>query len=185
MIRGIEDASALDIDTPLGGVRLMASGLSLCGLWFADQPELPEPGRGASSAAERAVLGRAQEQLRAWFAGERQDFDLPLAPRGTAFQQAVWAGLLDLPFGVTISYSELARLIGRPRATRALAQAVGRNPISIIIPCHRVIGQDTALTGFGGGLDRKQRLLAHEGHRYSGRSARARRVCDGQMDLPW
>src|SRR3546814_654555 len=90
-----------------------------------------------------------------------------------------------LPFGTTCSYGDLALSIGKPKSVRAAAQAIGRNPISIFIPCHRVVGRDTSLTGFGGGLARKQALLAHEGHRYPGRSARARRIADGQAELPW
>ncbi|OZI77347.1 methylated-DNA--[protein]-cysteine S-methyltransferase [Bordetella genomosp. 12] len=185
MSRVMEDSAALEIDTPLGGLRLLASGPFLCGAWFLDQDDLALPAREQATADEAAVLSLAEAQLRQWFDGQRRDFDLPLAPRGTVFQRAVWNGLLALPFGATVSYGQLAQAIGRPRAIRPLAQAVGRNPLSIIIPCHRVIGYDTRLTGFGGGLKRKRALLSHEGHRYPGHSPRARRVCDGQMDLPW
>ncbi len=185
MSRILDDSAALDIETPLGGLRLLASGPFLCGAWFLDQEDLGQPARPQPGEAELGVLRLAQEQLRQWFDGQRCAFDLPLAPRGTAFRREVWDGLLALPFGVTVSYGQLAQRIGRPRAVRALAQAVGRNPISIVIPCHRVIGYDTALTGFGGGLRRKHALLSHEGHRYPGHTARARRVCDGQMDLSW
>lgn len=181
----LADAAAIDVDTPLGGVRLMAREAGLCGLWFLDQADLAQPGFREASPAQQAVLTRAAQQLQAWFAGQRRDFDLPLAVQGTDFQRQVWAGLLALPFGVTLSYGELARQLGRPQAVRALAQAVGRNPISIIIPCHRVIGSNTALTGFGGGLARKRALLLHEGSRYLSQAAQARRVSDGQMDLPW
>lgn len=185
MSRVFENTVGQDIETPLGPMRLLVSGPALCGLWFLDQEDLADAERDQPSAEESAVLQAAITQLNEWFAGLRQDFDLPLDLRGTQFQRAVWDGLLDLPFGLTVSYTELARRIGRPRAVRALAQAVGRNPVSIIVPCHRVIGQDTALTGFGGGLERKRSLLVHEGNRYAGYTARNRRVCDGQMDLPW
>ncbi|MNT69583.1 Methylated-DNA--protein-cysteine methyltransferase [compost metagenome] len=103
---------------------------------------------------------------------------------GTTFQHRVWHALCALDFGVLTSYGELARIVERPKGAQAVGGAVGRNPISIIIPCHRVIGADTSLTGFGGGLPRKQALLAHEGNRYLSRNARARRVCDGQTELP-
>lgn len=104
-------------------------------------------------------------QLRDYFAGKRHAFDLPLSLRGTEFQRAVWNELLAVPYGETITYAELARLIGRPSAIRAVGAANGANPIPIIIPCHRVIGSDGTLTGYGGGIERKQWLLAHEGRR--------------------
>jgi methylated-DNA-[protein]-cysteine S-methyltransferase len=103
-----------------------------------------------------------REQLDAYFAGELQDFDVPLALHGTAFQLRVWEQLAQIPFGETISYSELARRLGDPKLVRAVGLANGRNPVSIIIPCHRVIGADGSLVGYGGGLERKQWLLEHE-----------------------
>ena len=110
------------------------------------------------------MLQRAAAQLNEFFSGQRQSFDLPLdLTNGTAFQQAVWQALLAIPFGQTTSYGELARRIGRPKAVRALGAAVGRNPIGIIVPCHRVIGADGSLTGYAGGLDRKTALLRIEG----------------------
>jgi methylated-DNA-[protein]-cysteine S-methyltransferase len=102
------------------------------------------------------------DQLDAYFAGERQDFELELAPHGTEFQKRVWDQLVRIPFGETISYSELARRLGDPKLVRAVGLANGRNPISIIIPCHRVIGADGSLVGYGGGLERKKWLLEHE-----------------------
>ncbi|HTA41765.1 MAG TPA: methylated-DNA--[protein]-cysteine S-methyltransferase [Bryobacteraceae bacterium] len=101
-------------------------------------------------------------QLKEFFAGERQDFDIPLAPKGTAFQKRVWAELVKIPFGETISYGQLARRIGNPSASRAVGRANGTNPIALIVPCHRVIGSDGSLTGYGGGLDLKEKLLAWE-----------------------
>jgi methylated-DNA-[protein]-cysteine S-methyltransferase len=104
-------------------------------------------------------------QLGDYFAGKRRSFDLPLNLRGTEFQLAVWNELLNVPYGETITYAELARRIGRPSAIRAVGAANGANPIPIIVPCHRVIGSNGTLTGYGGGIDRKQWLLAHEGRR--------------------
>lgn len=172
-----------DQDSPAGPLRLAARGDALCGLWFLDQADLPVPEGWVRASC--AVLRQAADELAQWFEGGRRDFSVPLRPEGTAFQQEVWRALTQLAFGETVSYGELARRIGRPKAVRALGGAVGRNPISIIIPCHRVVGHDTSLTGFGGGLPRKRLLLAHEGHRYNGPAARARRVNDGQIELPW
>jgi methylated-DNA-[protein]-cysteine S-methyltransferase len=104
----------------------------------------------------------AIDQLEEYVAGARRDFDLPLAPRGTGFQLAAWRALRDIPYGETRSYAAQARVIGRPDAVRAVGAANGRNPISIIVPCHRVVGADGSLTGYGGGLDRKRWLLEHE-----------------------
>ena len=104
----------------------------------------------------------ARQQLLEYFAGERRDFDLPLAPEGSDFQREVWSALRNIPYGTTISYGELARRVGRPAAARAVGAANGRNPIPIVIPCHRVIGKDGSLTGFGGGLQLKERLLELE-----------------------
>jgi methylated-DNA-[protein]-cysteine S-methyltransferase len=105
----------------------------------------------------------AKRQLREYFAGHRKVFDLPLAPRGTPFQQEVWRALRKIPFGRTSSYSAIAERIGRPKAVRAVGAANGKNPIVIVVPCHRVIGRDGSLTGYAGGVERKQRLLALEG----------------------
>ncbi|MDM9560343.1 MULTISPECIES: methylated-DNA--[protein]-cysteine S-methyltransferase [Bordetella] len=180
-----EAVAYLDTDTPLGPLRLAASDTALRGAWFLDQDDLPAPSPAWRLAPSHAVLCQARAELAEWFAGRRREFEVALEPLGTPFQQAVWQALLALPFGATCSYGELASAIGKPKAVRAAAQAIGRNPISIIIPCHRVIGRDTSLTGFGGGLPRKQALLAHEGHRYLGRHARTRRVDSGQAELPW
>jgi methylated-DNA-[protein]-cysteine S-methyltransferase len=105
----------------------------------------------------------AREQLLAYFAGERRDFDLPLRPAGTPFQLEVWKALREIPFGATRSYRDIANRIGNPKAVRAVGAANGRNPLPIIVPCHRVIGADGSMTGFGGGIPVKQFLLAHEG----------------------
>jgi len=112
------------------------------------------------------VLDEAATQLAEYFAGDRQEFELPLGPEGTGFQRLVWRALATIPFGETRTYGEIARAIRRPAASRAVGAANGRNPISIIVPCHRVVGASGALTGYAGGMDAKQWLLGHEG-RYS------------------
>ena len=125
------------------------------------------------------MLADAARQLADYFAGTRRAFDLPLAPRGTGFQQVVWRALLAIPYGETCSYGELARAIGRPAASRAVGAANGRNPIAIVIPCHRVIGADGSMTGYGGGLPTKKWLLAHEGVPTDARRA----TSDAQLPL--
>ena len=121
--------------------------------------------RPMSGSEARDPVGRVAQQLSEYFAGHRRTFDIPLALRGTEFQLAVWNELLRVPYGDTITYAELARRIGRPAAIRAVGAANGANPIPVIVPCHRVIGSDGTLTGYGGGIERKQWLLAHEGRR--------------------
>jgi methylated-DNA-[protein]-cysteine S-methyltransferase len=118
--------------------------------------------RRAKAIRDEALLKRPRARLQAYFAGELRDFELPLAAAGTPFQQSVWRALCDIPYGETISYGELARRIGQPKAARAVGLANGQNPIAIVVPCHRVIGADGSLTGYGGGLERKRWLLAHE-----------------------
>lgn len=173
-----------DMPTPLGEMRLVASPKGLRGAWFTDQELLPSA-QGWTHTESDPILEQARRELDEWFAGKRRTFDLPLDPMGTTFQHKVWHALCALDFGALTSYGELARTVERPKGAQAVGGAVGRNPIIIIIPCHRVIGADTSLTGFGGGLPRKQALLAHEGNRYLSRNARARRICDGQAELPW
>ncbi len=146
--------------SPIGDLTLVSNGDALSGLFMADHkggPE-PEPGWQRDEGPFRAVC----EQLQAYFAGDLREFEIPLAPHGTDFQKKVWRELGRIPFGDTISYGELARRIGRPTASRAVGAANGQNPISIIVPCHRVIGANGTLTGYGGGLDRKKWLLEHE-----------------------
>ncbi|MVW79236.1 methylated-DNA--[protein]-cysteine S-methyltransferase [Bordetella sp. 02P26C-1] len=180
----------LDTDTPLGVMRLAARACEgqpkgLSGAWFLDQPDLPELSQAWRSQPEHPVLNQARVELADWFAGDRQHFDVEFAPQGTVFQQRVWQQLRLLDFGAVCSYSDIAMAIGKPKAARAVAQAIGRNPLCIFIPCHRVVGRDTALTGFSAGLPRKHALLRHEGHRYLGHHARVRRVENSQLDLPW
>ena len=148
--------STISIKSPLGTLRLYGSADELVGLYL--------PAQAAPDAPRRATpaLDVAAAQLAEYFAGKRRQFDLPLAPRGTGFQQVVWRALAQIPFGATQSYGELARSIGRPSASRAVGAANGRNPISIVVPCHRVIAGSGALTGYAGGVAAKQWLLEHE-----------------------
>lgn len=149
------------VDSPIGPLTLVADDGVLCGLYMEEQRH--RPARETFGARVTAGFEQVTEQLSEYFAGERTDFTLPLALRGTEFQRAVWAGLRDIPYGRTESYGELAKRLGRPAAVRAVGMANGRNPISVIVPCHRVIASDGKLTGYGGGLPRKQRLLTLEG----------------------
>ena len=148
--------STLIIDSPIGRLLLSAEAGALTGLWMEPFEEPAEPGR------RDPVLTAARRQLDAYFAGKLTAFDLPLAPAGTPFQTGVWDELQRVPYGTTVSYAELAGRVARPGHFRAVGSANGRNPISIIIPCHRVIGSTGSLTGYGGGLPRKAWLLAHE-----------------------
>lgn len=154
---------ATHIDTPLGGVTLAATDVGLCGLWFDAQRHAPDT-IGWRIHADHPVLREAAAQLGDYLAGRRCAFDLPLdLSHGTAFQQSVWQALCEIPRGATTSYGALGAHVGRPAAARAVGAAVGRNPISVIVPCHRVIGTGGALTGYAGGIDRKTALLALEG----------------------
>ena len=151
------------VDSPIGRLLLQTDGASLTGLYM-DVAGRPFPGMNDSEEdANASPLPEAARQLQEYFAGNRRDFDLPLRLNGTLFQQRVWRALTEIPYGETWSYGELAKRIGNPNASRAVGLANGRNPISILVPCHRVIGADGSLTGYGGGLQRKQWLLAHEG----------------------
>lgn len=150
------------VASPVGDLTLVASGKGLVAiLWEGDRPERVPLGAMAE-VAEHPVLDEAQRQLGEYFAGTLQRFDLPLDFRGTAFQKSVWAALLTIPFGETRSYGEIAAQLGRPSASRAVGAANGRNPISIVAPCHRVIGSTGKLTGFAGGLEAKAYLLGLE-----------------------
>jgi methylated-DNA-[protein]-cysteine S-methyltransferase len=142
---------------------LAASDRGLMGLWFEGQRHGPDSS-GWPEDARHPVLREAVTQLREWFAGGRAQFELPLDLQGgTPFQQSVWAALCAIPHGATTSYAALARQLGRPQAARAIGAAVGRNPLSIVVPCHRVVGTGGALTGYAGGLERKTALLRLEG----------------------
>jgi methylated-DNA-[protein]-cysteine S-methyltransferase len=149
-------------ESPIGRLLLTSDGTALTGLYM-------EPSRkaqctdGWAEDATVAPLSAAVRQLTEYFAGTRREFDLPLRFQGTTFQTRVWRELTEIPYGQTWSYGQLAHRIDQPSASRAVGLANGRNPISILVPCHRVIGADGSLTGYGGGLERKRWLLAHEG----------------------
>jgi methylated-DNA-[protein]-cysteine S-methyltransferase len=149
------------LDSPLGPMLLARTSSGLAGAWFAAQKHHP----GAIDAPERAddpLLRAAAAQLRAYFAGAAAEFDLPLDLQGTPFQRSVWQALLRIERGATCSYGEIARSLCMPSASRAVGSAVGRNPVSIVVPCHRVVGSSGGLTGYAGGLDRKRALLRLE-----------------------
>ena len=150
------------VPSPVGPLRVAASDAGLHAIQF---PGNRHPVKQCTpwQPGDHPLLRQTQAQLDAYFAGRLQVFDLPLAPHGTAFQRQVWQALAQIPFGQTWSYLQLARQVGRPTATRAVGAANGRNPLPIVLPCHRVIGANGALTGFGGGLPTKAFLLTLEG----------------------
>jgi len=146
----------LSIETPLGTLRLVADADALVGVY------LPEQQTPAATPGDPPVLRETARQLAEYFAGTRVAFELPIAPRGSGFQERVWRALGAIPYGTTWTYGQLARAIGRPSASRAVGTANAANPISIIVPCHRVIAASGALTGYAGGLPAKRWLLDHE-----------------------
>ena len=143
----------MTVDSPVGPLLLTSDGDALTRLLFGGPPE------AAWRTDPCPVLERARDQLAEYFTGQRHDFDLPLEPAGTPFQLRVWEALREIPYARTWSYAQLATRVGSPGASRAVGLANGRNPICIVVPCHRVIGADGSLTGYGGGLDRKRLLL--------------------------
>ncbi|MDQ8189885.1 methylated-DNA--[protein]-cysteine S-methyltransferase [Roseibacillus persicicus] len=145
-----------EMDSPVGSLTLLASPNGLAGVYFEDRYE------EEWVAGESAFLDRAEKELGEYFSGQREVFEVALDPVGTDFQRAVWKALENIPFGEVVSYLAIAEAIGNPKAVRAVGLANGANPISIIVPCHRVIGANGKLTGYGGGLDRKRHLLVHE-----------------------
>ncbi|MGO4518165.1 methylated-DNA--[protein]-cysteine S-methyltransferase [Terriglobus sp. 2YAB30_2] len=150
------------VESPVGALKLVASDKGLAAiLWENDSPRRV-PLTGLVENDRHPVLLKVERQLEEYFAGSRRAFDLPLDMRGTTFQKDVWEALLAIPYGETRSYGQLAKQLGRPSASRAVGAANGRNPISIVVPCHRVIGSSGKLTGFAGGLDVKARLLDME-----------------------
>lgn len=152
------------VPTALGDYLLAAEGDAVTGVWRQDQSSFPAPSRlGVPAAADDALLGEARRQLLDYIAGERRHFDLPLAPRGTDFQHLVWNRLRDIDRGESTTYGAIARDIGRPRGAQAVGRAVGTNPLSIVVPCHRVLGADGSLTGYAGGVETKRSLLVLEG----------------------
>lgn len=167
-----------EIKSPVGKLKLVASPKALVAvLWEEERPNRVKLGT-MSLDPQHPILIEAERQLREYFAGERIQFDLPLQLNGTEFQKKVWQALRDIPFGKTRSYQDLARAVGSPKASRAVGAASGKNPLSIVVPCHRVVGADGALTGFAGGLGTKAALLALEA-----RSAKSQKQSKGALDL--
>lgn len=154
-----------EMTSPLGTLQLTADDGALTGVHFPGQKHDRPPRPDWQRADDEPLLAQARAQLADYFAGRRTEFDLPLAPSGTPFQQAVWRALLAVPFGETSTYGAIAAAVGRPKAVRAVGAAIGANPIGIVVPCHRVVGADGQLTGYAGGLQRKARLLALERRR--------------------
>jgi methylated-DNA-[protein]-cysteine S-methyltransferase len=159
------------VGSPIGALLLTGDGHALTGLWMLDAGRHPARTRGDEPrlTPSPATFREVAAQLEAYFAGELKEFTVALAPSGTPFQLAVWTELTKIPYGSTVSYGDIARALGkRPVAARAVGLANGANPISVIVPCHRVIGSDGSLTGYGGGLERKELLLRLEGVQGSG-----------------
>lgn len=148
------------VDSLVGPLTLVDDDGALAGLYMADQRHLPDP--ASFGPRDDAVQPALREQLTAYFAGELRQFDVRLAVAGTPFQQEVWSALRAVPYGTTCTYGDLATAIGRPTAVRAVGAANGRNPVCIVVPCHRVVGSGGSLTGYAGGVERKQLLLALE-----------------------
>lgn len=148
------------VDSPIGPLTLVDDGGALAGLYMREQRHLPDS--SALGSRDDRVLPEVRAQLDAYFAGALRDFDVPLATEGTPFQRQVWTALREVPYGSTCTYADLAAAIGRPTAVRAVGAANGRNPVCLVVPCHRVVGAGGALTGYAGGLERKAYLLAME-----------------------
>jgi O-6-methylguanine DNA methyltransferase len=159
------------LESPLGELLLAGREGKLTGLYFADQPHAPKIAPGWIEREDFPIFARVRLQLEEYASGERENFDLPIGRAGTPFQLRVWREISAIPFGETITYGELARRAGSPGADRAAGAAAGRNPLCWIIPCHRVVGRDGSVTGYAGGLGRKEVLLAFESTRASGLSA--------------
>lgn len=153
------------IQTRLGLVWLAATARGIAGFWFDGQRHFSGPAPDWIHDPAWPLFAQVEAQWGDYERGSLQEFDLPLDPQGTAFQQSVWRALLTIPFGSTVTYAALARTAGAVNAARAVGAAIGRNPISVIVPCHRVLGSDGSLTGYAGGLERKQSLLTLEGVR--------------------
>ena len=149
-------------ESPYGQMLLVADGEGLSAVYFDGQKYFPQMGPEWRRDARHGPLRQAKRELAEYFAGERKRFEIALAPEGTPFQRSVWKAISTVDFGQTIAYGELARRAGSPGSVRAAGAATGRNPITIIIPCHRIVGSDGSLTGYAGGLDRKRALLALE-----------------------
>jgi methylated-DNA-[protein]-cysteine S-methyltransferase len=156
------DRSHTVVDSPCGPLTLVAEGGALSGLYMVQQRHRPDETTFGEPDPGAEIFARIETELKEYFAGQRRTFDVPLAFAGTPFQQLVWSALREIPYGETMSYGELAERLGKPSASRAVGLANGKNPIGIIVPCHRVVGSNGSLTGYGGGLERKRYLLDFE-----------------------
>jgi methylated-DNA-[protein]-cysteine S-methyltransferase len=157
-----------EIESPVGKLKLVASADALVAVLWEREPPNRVKLAMLKSDPQQSILIETERQLKEYFAGTRKEFDLPTEPAGSEFQKKVWRALREIPFGETRSYLDLAKSIGSAKAVRAVGAANGKNPLSIVVPCHRVVGANGALTGFAGGLEVKAKLLAHEGfHRFS------------------
>lgn len=150
-------------ESPQGRILLVATEAGVCGVYFIGQKHFPEKEKAWRRDPNHAPLKQAKRELQEYFSGKRKRFAVALAPEGTPFQRSVWKAIATVRFGAAISYGELARRAGHPGSARAVGAATGRNPLTIIVPCHRIIGSNGSLTGYAGGLDRKRSLLALEG----------------------
>ena len=155
------------IQTPLGEVRLRSDGKSLTGLWFVGQVNDAKDNRDIEIKDDLPIFGQVESWLESYFSGEQTLITIPLQPKGTIFQERVWQILQEIPYGETMTYGEIAQIIAKEKgvatySAQAVGQAVGKNPISILIPCHRVLGKNGALTGYAGGVHRKEQLLRIE-----------------------
>lgn len=151
-----------EFDSPLGAMLAVSDGGALCGLYFVNGRDAPRVRADWRQDPAAPPFDRLATELDEYWAGARRRFDIPIRLEGTPFQRAVWAAIAGIPYGETVSYRELAERIGRRAAVRAAGAATGRNPVSIVVPCHRVVGADGSLVGYGGGLDRKRALLELE-----------------------
>ena len=149
-------------DSPQGRMLLVASDAGLSGVYFARQKYFPKKEKAWSRSARHALLQQTKRELKEYFAGRRKRFKVKLDPEGTAFQRKIWRAISSVSFGKTLTYSEIARRAGHAGSARAAGAATGRNPISVIVPCHRIMGADGSLTGYAGGLARKRALLELE-----------------------
>lgn len=160
----VEPRRSTEVDTPIGVLRLVTRAETLCALEFTDTPTRPRSAKRRQRLPAGGIMKSLEQRLQAYFAGDLSALEgIPVDPEGTRFERRVWRALLRIPAGKTLTYGEIARKLGVPNAARAVGGACGRNPIVLVIPCHRVIGANGSLTGFGGGIELKRWLLRHEG----------------------
>ena len=163
-------------ESPVGEILLTSDGRSLTGLYLKGQKHFPTQTDNWEENSTAAPFAQVKQQLNEYFSSQRRSFDIPLAAKGTEFQQTVWNLLPAIPYGETVSYGSLAHKLGKPGSSRAVGAANGRNPLSIVVPCHRVVASNGKLTGYAGGIDRKQWLLAHEKGLFSASETKEERI---------